>query len=293
MRVGLQPAGRVVLLERQAERGERLARRGRVRGRQHQRAVGVLGDADDPGDVHAALRERRRDARERTRPIVELDREPDRHAAPPAAARWYPRAVAASGAASHRATLPRRCLPRSARRRPRRCPTSRSSGATTRRDTRAALRFFRERRVVVHYVDLRKRPIAPGELRAVHRAARRARAARRDVAPYRDGGLAYLQLDDAGIVARLLADPRLLRLPLVRRGNEVTVGRAEATWAGWLRSAAGALSAVDADDDADHDQERRPGDRPARVVDHEARAADEAQALADPDDPDERRGRRR
>ena len=31
--------------------------------------------------------------------------------------------------------------------------------------TRAALRFFRERRVVVHYVDLRKRPIAPGELR--------------------------------------------------------------------------------------------------------------------------------
>jgi arsenate reductase-like glutaredoxin family protein len=32
-------------------------------------------------------------------------------------------------------------------------------------DTRAALRFFRERRVVVHYSDLRKRPIAAGELR--------------------------------------------------------------------------------------------------------------------------------
>ena len=31
--------------------------------------------------------------------------------------------------------------------------------------TRAALRFFRERRVVVHYVDLKKRAIAPGELR--------------------------------------------------------------------------------------------------------------------------------
>ena len=31
--------------------------------------------------------------------------------------------------------------------------------------TRAALRFFRERRVVVHYVDLKKRPIAPGELK--------------------------------------------------------------------------------------------------------------------------------
>ena len=31
--------------------------------------------------------------------------------------------------------------------------------------TRAALRFFRERRIVVHFVDLRKKPIAPGELR--------------------------------------------------------------------------------------------------------------------------------
>ncbi len=31
--------------------------------------------------------------------------------------------------------------------------------------TRGALRFFRERRIVVHFVDLHKKPIAPGELR--------------------------------------------------------------------------------------------------------------------------------
>ena len=31
--------------------------------------------------------------------------------------------------------------------------------------TRAAERFFRERRIAVHQVDLRKRPIAVGELR--------------------------------------------------------------------------------------------------------------------------------
>ena len=31
--------------------------------------------------------------------------------------------------------------------------------------TRAALRFFKERRVVVHFVDLKQRPIAAGELR--------------------------------------------------------------------------------------------------------------------------------
>ena len=59
-----------------------------VAGGEHQRAVGVLGDADDARDVHAALAERGRDAREGARLVVELDREPDRHAATSSSARW-------------------------------------------------------------------------------------------------------------------------------------------------------------------------------------------------------------
>ena len=47
--------------------------------------------------------------------------------------------------------------------------------------TRAAERFFRERRIAVHQVDLRKRPIAAGELRRfVDRLGARA-LARRDL----------------------------------------------------------------------------------------------------------------
>ncbi len=105
-------------------------------------------------------------------------------------------------------------------------------------ETRAAIRYFKERRTAVSFVDLRKRPIALGELRRfTERLGARAlidEASR----PYRDGGLGYLSLDDVGIVARLLADQRLLRLPLARYGSEVTVGRAEATWTDWIRSAA-------------------------------------------------------
>jgi arsenate reductase len=102
-------------------------------------------------------------------------------------------------------------------------------------ETRAALRFFRERRVVVHYVDLKKRPIAAGELKRF--TERLGPAALLDTASraYRDGGLGYLSMDDAGIVARLQKDPRLLRLPLARHGNEVTVGAAEARWSAWVR----------------------------------------------------------
>ena len=105
--------------------------------------------------------------------------------------------------------------------------------------TRAAQRFFRERRVAVHYVDLRKRPIAPGELRRfVDRHGARSLLDETSKA-YRDAGLGYLTMTDAAIVERLLADPGLLRVPLVRHGNEVTAGKAEATWADWLRRPVG------------------------------------------------------
>lgn len=101
--------------------------------------------------------------------------------------------------------------------------------------TRAAMRFFKERRVAISFVDLRKRPIAPGELRRF--VERLGAASLLDPASraYRDAGLGYLILDKEGIVARVLADPSLLRLPLVRHANDVTIGRAESTWTAWLR----------------------------------------------------------
>jgi arsenate reductase-like glutaredoxin family protein len=109
-------------------------------------------------------------------------------------------------------------------------------------DTRAAQRFFRERRIVVHYVDLRKRPIAPGELRRfVQRLGARALLDETSRS-YRDAGLAHLSLDEAGIVDRLLRDARLLRMPLVRHGEAVTAGRAEATWAAWLKPPGGSAT---------------------------------------------------
>ena len=100
--------------------------------------------------------------------------------------------------------------------------------------TRGALRFFRERRIVVHYVDLRKKPIAATELRRfVDRLGAQA-VMDTDGRAYRDAGLAYLSTDAAAITQRILADVRLLRLPLVRYGDDVTAGKAEDTWKAWL-----------------------------------------------------------
>jgi arsenate reductase len=105
--------------------------------------------------------------------------------------------------------------------------------------TRAALRFFRERRIVVHYADLKKRPIAPGELRRFTERLGARALLDETSKTYRDAGLGYLSMGDGEIVARLASDSRLLRLPLVRHGNEVTAGPAESTWATWLSLRAG------------------------------------------------------
>jgi arsenate reductase (glutaredoxin) len=121
-------------------------------------------------------------------------------------------------------------------------PTIQVFGLEKDQATRAAQRFFKERRVPISFVDLRKRSIAPGELRRfVERLGAGAMLDETSRA-YRIGGLGYLRMSDQEIVERLLADVGLLRLPLVRNGNEVTVGRAEPTWRSWLRDASGSIA---------------------------------------------------
>ena len=113
-------------------------------------------------------------------------------------------------------------------------PTIQIFGYEDSQPTRAALRFFKERRVNVHFVNLKQRPIAPGELRRFIERLGAAELLDPTSRPYRDQGLQFLTLDVDGVAERLLANPRLLRLPLVRNGNAVTVGAAEATWRAWL-----------------------------------------------------------
>ena len=99
--------------------------------------------------------------------------------------------------------------------------------------TRAAVRFFRERRIVVRFIDLRKKPIDAAELR---RFVGRLGAALLDADSRgpTDAGPADITTNRGSLIARIHADVRLLRLPLVRYGDDVTVGQDETTWRAWL-----------------------------------------------------------
>ncbi|HET9276454.1 MAG TPA: ArsC/Spx/MgsR family protein [Gemmatimonadales bacterium] len=100
-------------------------------------------------------------------------------------------------------------------------------------DTRAALRFFAERRIRVHFVDLVERAASRGELtRFVQRfgvAALVDRGSRR----FAELGLASAALSDERWLEKLVAEPGLLRLPLVRFRQQLTIGPAEAVWREW------------------------------------------------------------
>ena len=82
----------------------------------------------------------------------------------------------------------------------------------------------------VHFVDLHRKPIAPGELRRfVERLGARA-LADTDSKAWRDAGLGYLSMPDSDLVDRLLRDQRMLNLPLVRIENSFAAGRNETAW---------------------------------------------------------------
>ena len=100
-------------------------------------------------------------------------------------------------------------------------------------DTRKALRFFAERRVKTHFVDLQERPASPEELRRfVQRFGVEAlidRQSRR----FADLGLGAARLSEERWLEKLAAEPLLLRMPLVRHGAQLTIGDAVSAWKEW------------------------------------------------------------
>lgn len=103
-------------------------------------------------------------------------------------------------------------------------------GTPDSQSTRAALRFFKERRIDVHFVDIGRKPMAAGELRRfVERLGARALADESGKA-WKDAGLGYLSMTDADLAERLRADQRLLNIPLVRIDNGYAAGKNEPAW---------------------------------------------------------------
>jgi arsenate reductase (glutaredoxin) len=109
-------------------------------------------------------------------------------------------------------------------------------------DTRKALRFFSDRRIRTHFVDLDERPAAAGELNRFVQKHGLDALLDRDSKAFADLGLKHARMSDQRWLEKLIDEPRLLRMPLVRQlgqqgANKLTVGLAEQEWKEWMEQA--------------------------------------------------------
>ena len=104
-------------------------------------------------------------------------------------------------------------------------------------DTRAALRFFAERRIKTHFVDLLERPASIGELRRFAQRFGVQALVDHDSRRFAKLGLQAAILSEERWLEKLSLEPLLLTMPLVRYRQQLSIGKMEATWKSWYQEA--------------------------------------------------------
>jgi arsenate reductase len=102
-------------------------------------------------------------------------------------------------------------------------------------DTRKALRYFAERRIKTHFVDLNERAASLGELKRFAQRFGVTALIDREARAYADLGLGNARYSDDRWLEKLAEEPMLLKVPLVRCQQQLTLGVDEPTWASWLK----------------------------------------------------------
>jgi len=110
-------------------------------------------------------------------------------------------------------------------------------GFTDCQDTRKAQRFFKERGIAVHFVDLKERPAARGELRRFAEKFGAGALIDKEGPRYKALGLRVALDSPERLVERALTEPRLLVTPLVRCGGRVAIGYTPEAWQEWVDAA--------------------------------------------------------
>lgn len=101
-------------------------------------------------------------------------------------------------------------------------------------ETRKALRFFAERRVRTHFVDLNERAASLGELRRFAQKFGVEALLDRESKRFQELGLGVARYSDDRWLEKLADEPMMLRVPLARWQHKLTIGVAEATWKEWV-----------------------------------------------------------
>lgn len=86
----------------------------------------------------------------------------------------------------------------------------------------------------IHFVDLTKKAMAPAEIKRFVDRFGLAALLDTEGKAWVDAGLKYIKVSDSEMLQRIERDPKLLRLPLIRGGSQLSVGRDEDSWKAML-----------------------------------------------------------
>ncbi len=99
------------------------------------------------------------------------------------------------------------------------------------KETQKAIRFFKERRVQAHFINLLEKGLSRGELKSVCRSIRMEELVDPKSKTYEKQGLEYIVYD---VEEKLLEYPELIKTPIVRNGQKATLGYQPDVWKEWL-----------------------------------------------------------
>ncbi|MGL5541035.1 MAG: arsenate reductase family protein [Erysipelotrichaceae bacterium] len=100
-------------------------------------------------------------------------------------------------------------------------------------ETQKALRWFKERRISAHYIDILDKGLSAKEYESVKRAVKGLDALIDTASPlYRTLYIENQQSEQAK-EAKLLEHPALFKTPIVRNGKQATAGYQPEIWKTW------------------------------------------------------------
>ena len=101
-------------------------------------------------------------------------------------------------------------------------------------DVQKAERFFKERRVTIQVMDLKKHKLGEREVQTMARAGGLSALIDRDDKKVKEHPACYYDRDSL-LMEAVLENPWLLKSPILRNGNQVTVGYQPDVWEAWVK----------------------------------------------------------
>lgn len=106
-------------------------------------------------------------------------------------------------------------------------------GTPKSRDTKKALRFFKERGIKPQFVDLTQREIAKGELsRFISKFGLNSLI---NLKEYQKEGLDNYRFSDEEVTMKIIDNPKIMIQPLIRADKKLEIEWDEKTWRDWYK----------------------------------------------------------